>query len=59
MKENPHNFIANSKDAAYPTVCSKCGLGINKYTTPVITCQGTIIRKLPPCPYEDRVTLSN
>lgn len=42
-----HNFFANHKDAKYPTICSKCGLGIDKYTTPTPNDD----KNLPPCMY--------
>ena len=59
MKEHPHNFIANQANAKYPTICTKCGLGIDKYTTPVVTVSGFITRKLPPCPYESEPELAH
>ncbi len=48
---NPHNFIANQRDAKYPTICSKCGLGLDRYTTPTPTNS----KRVPPCPYEDKL----
>jgi hypothetical protein len=56
-----HNFTASTRDAMYPMVCSKCGLGVNKNNTPIVDTNGGYLygRQVPPCKYPTVPTIIN